>query len=558
MASQTDPRDPTLESRLRSAWRREQTMHLGHGLGYLLAWAGGVGLLVLAVDWLVDLPGMVRTVLLVAMLGVGLWHARRHGWRRLRRYRPRQTGLHVERVHPQLRSLLVSYVDFTRNCDDAGTSPQLRQYVCTQAVEQSRTLDFHRIAPLAAIRRALIAAAVIIAVYMILAAVQPQMMAVFAQRLFNPMSVATYPTDTAIVMQSGDEDVPEGGRVVLAAQAEGVVPTRGVLLIRSEGRDWEQLNVKAGNDGRFSYTFHEVHRGFEYRFALGDAESRTHRVNVIAAPRIVRAQVDVRPPDYMELPDDRLESLTLAAPEGARIEWTVHLNKPVRAAQLLPDGAEPIEMTTSADGRTVHARSTAQASGAYRFHWQERAHNFEYEGAKHYLQVTLDHEPRVRIDYPPDNEKATLAKTLNVTFAARDDYGVDEAVLVHRRNESDPVRTPLGAFKPGKSIEQTIRKPLVELVGGLKEGDIVTYHVEVSDAYPGEDGPHRVNSESRRVQILSEKEYMAYMRRRQQSLLGTLRPVYRQERVASENVRQLQDPDAMPGADDTEGHDDGS
>jgi len=372
----------------------------------------------------------------------------------------------------------------------------------------------------------------------------------------NPASVASYPTDTVIVMHTGDENVPEGGQIDLMAQARGRVPQRGALLIRSEGRDWERVDVEAQDDGRFVYTFREIHREFEYRFALGDAQSPTYRVNVVAAPRIVRAQVDTEPPAYMNMPGQRRESLTLTAQEGAVVDWTVHLDTPVRKARLVIEGIEPIEMTTSPDGKTVHARTIAQASSAYRFQWEERAHGFQYEGAKHYLQVTLDHEPRVRIDYPTDNEKSTMAKTLSVTFAARDDYGVKEAVIVHRRNESDPVRTPLGEFMPGESIEQTINKPLVDLVSGLKEGDVVTYHIEVSDAYPGEGGPHRVSSEARRVQILSEEEYLSYMNRRQQSLLGMLRPVYRQQRVASENIRQIQDAATAGGADQHKGDDD--
>jgi hypothetical protein len=554
----TDLHEPWLEAQLRRAWRRQQMMHLVAGLVYLLPWAGGIGLAVLAVDWLVDLPGPVRLLLLVAMLAVGVWHARRHGWRRLRAYRPRRIGLHVECEYPQLQSALVSYVDFSRRAGDAGTSPQLREHVCRQAVEKARSLDFRRIAPLAVSRYAPIAVAVVVLAYGVLTAVRPQMMAVFAERLFNPLSASTYPTDTIIMTESGDMDVPEGGQVLLAARAEGVVPQRGSLHIRSEGRDWERLNVAPSDEGRFDYTIREVYRGFEYRFALGDAVSPTHRVNVVAAPRIERAQVTVRPPKYMNISEESRESLTLSAPEGSQLEWTVRLDTPVSVARLLREGAEAIELTTSDDGRTLHGRTVASASGAYRFHWREREHGFEYKGAKHYLQVALDQEPRVRIDYPPDNERATEGKTLSVTFSANDDHGVAEATLVYRRNESEAVRSPLGALKPGRTIDQTIDEPLKELVDGLKEGDVVTYHIEVSDAYPGKDGPQRASSATRRVQILSEAEYLTYMNRRRQSLLGALRPVYRQQRLASENVHQLRDPAPSSGAGQTEGDDDGS
>lgn len=551
MASQNSSlRDPWLETCLKSTWRRQQMMYFVRGLAYLLICAGSISLGVLSIDWLIDLPGPVRLLLLIVILAVSLRYAWKRGWRQLSAYRPQRISLNVENAYPHLHSLLVAYVDFSRSGGEVGTSQRLREHVCKQAAEQARSLDFRSINPLSAIRRVLIAAAIVVIIFGVFTAVQPRIMSVFAQRIF--LSDVSYPTDTLIVMETGDLYVPEGGQVEVTARAEGIVPQRGVLHIRSEGRQWEQLDITASDKSNFSYIFNEIYRGFEYRFALGDAVSETYQINVVAAPRIEWARVVVSPPDYTGLPEKERESLTLRVPEKAQLEWTLKLDKPVSSPKLLPDDAEAIDMKVSSDGRVLQAQTIARASGAYRFHWQEREHGFEYEGAKHFIGVDPDHKPHVRIDYPPAHERGTLAKILNVTFVARDDHGVSEVVLVYHRNESDPVRTPLGNFKPDRRIEHTIRKPLMKLVDGLKEGDTITYHIEVGDEYPGEGGSQRASSESRRVQILSQEEYMAYISRRRKSLLGTLRPVYRQERLASDNLREIENPERSTGVDQKE------
>jgi hypothetical protein len=366
----------------------------------------------------------------------------------------------------------------------------------------------------------------------------------FARRMVTPLSTASYPTNTTVVMVTRDVLVPEGGELTLAARSEGVRPDTGVLRVRGEGRDWEELEVRPDADGRFEYHFREVYQGFEYAFELGDDRSDRYEVRVVSAPRVVDATVRVTPPDYTNTePEDRL-SLTLNVPEQSTIRWTLTLDKPVADPQVLLEAGTPtrIAMTCSADGRTVTAEAAARASCAYRFLWADRRHkDFHYEGPKHYLQVLVDHGPAVRIAYPAQNEKATLAKTLTVTYDARDDYGIHAATLIYHRNDGAAVREPLDldGDQSNTHLSRTFERKLTDLIDGLKEGDTVRYHIEVCDAYPASSGPHRALSKPRRVQILSSKEYLAHIQRRRRELIGQLRPVYRQERVASEKVRGM-------------------
>lgn len=548
-----------LHGKLRRAWALEQKCYLGHGACVLLVWAAGVALAVLVLDWLIDLPGPVRSVLLAGLLGLGLWQAYVRHWRWLRRYSARRVGLDVEREYPHLNSLLVSYVDFSDAPAPPGTSEQLRDRVRQEAVAAGRPLKFERIAPVERLRRGLLAAGIVVAVYVGLSVWRPQVMWTFARRMVNPVSRAAYPTKTTVIVLTRDVILPEGGSLTLAARTEGVRPTEGTLRVRGEGRNWEELKVRPNADGRFEYQFGEVYHGFEYAFRLGDDRSAPYEVRVVPAPRVVEATVHVEPPDYTNAEPQEQSSLTLSVPERSTVRWDLVLDKPVVEPELILEvgSREERPVACDADGRTVTVEAPARASSAYRFRWRDREHGFQHEGPKHYLQVRLDHEPGVQIVYPSTDEKATLDKILTVTYEARDDYGVHEATLIYHRNDGAAFREPLLRATEGeeavgeKYVSRAFERRLTDLVEGLKEGDTVRYYIEVCDAFPGSDGPHREQSKVRRVQVLSAKEYLAHIARRQRELVGQLRPVYRQERVASEKVRDMKgsvEPDLMtPG-----------
>ncbi len=68
----------------------------------------------------------------------------------------------------------------------------------------------------------------------------------------------------------------------------------------------------------------------------------------------------------------------------------------------------------------------------------------------------------------------------------------------------------------------------------LQIGDSVSFLVEVSDKYPGEDGAHTVRTETRRITFLSREDYLAEVNKQMDRLLTRVRTLYRQQRAAHE------------------------
>ncbi len=86
-----------------------------------------------------------------------------------------------------------------------------------------------------------------------------------------------------------------------------------------------------------------------------------------------------------------------------------------------------------------------------------------------------------------------------------------------------------------RSLNWDYRKELPD----LQVGDSVSFVVEVADKYPGEGGPHRARTESRRITFLSREEYLAAITKQMERLLTRVRALYRQERAAHEFVLGL-------------------
>jgi len=278
-----------LLARLRRAWKKEQHFHHTRGLCFLVVWLIALVVLDLVVDWLFLIPGYGRLVLLGINAAVVAWVVWHHWLRYLRRYDPVRTALKVERRHPELRSLLVSFVQLR---DDAATaryaSPALIRAVRRQTIEYTRPIDFREIVSYRELRRIFTLAACVVAFFAVISVNWSGHLRVLAYRLLHPEARIGYPTRTKIEAITGNISVQQGRDVTLEVRAGGLVPREGSLYVKPRNGAWERLRfAPADAPNRFAYTFEEVYQSFEYRVRLGDASSEVYAVNVVPPPRIL-------------------------------------------------------------------------------------------------------------------------------------------------------------------------------------------------------------------------------------------------------------------------------
>ena len=191
------------------------------------------------------------------------------------------------------------------------------------------------------------------------------------------------------------------------------------------------------------------------------------------------------------------------------------------------------------DGQTLTLAEAASASRGYSFSWTEAEHGFDFVSPRYFLQVASDRPPRIELTTPESNLNAMLGRPLELAVRAQDDHGIGSTTITYRVNRR-PEKTvilenPVVAGQGEQDLNWDYRTELPD----LQIGDSVSFHVEVADKYPGESGPHRARTDSRRITFLSREEYLAEITKQMDRLLSRVRTLYRQERAAHELVLDL-------------------
>lgn len=533
----------TIETRLRQLWRTYTTRLLTRGTGWLVAACVGVIFFDLLLDWNLELASGWRVALLLANLALLAGVSYRGLIRVLPRFDPVAEALRVERAEPALNGLLLSGVQFADEAAyPASVSRELMRAVRRQAETRVATLNVHAVARRVALRAAVLSGLVALLAFVSFAAWRGAHLRVLAQRMFNPASQVPYPTNTMVDVLSGDLTVRSGAAVTLTAQARGVIPPQGKLLVRFGALGWESLPVtRDAASGQFRYELPRVSDTVDYYFRLGDGRSARHRVRVVRAPRVAAARVALTYPAYTKLAAQEIDTLNFKVPEGTQVTWHLKFSESVAGAELLLDGAEPVALQLAAGGREASLQMPAAASRSYQvaLRWKLGSREYVEPGPRHYMQVVPDADPQVTLVQPSEDGKATLKKVIHLAFNARDDYALGAATIVFSVNDSAELRHPLGKLGDAAQVDKETAWPVTQQFPGLKVGDMLTFAVEVTDSRPGQ--PGRARSLSRRVQFVTDADYLASVLARQRKTLGQLRPLYIQEKEAVKALEKLQE-----------------
>jgi hypothetical protein len=551
--------------RLRAAWKYELSLLLLRGLAALVAVIAGLVLVDLAADWLLELPGWMRLILLAANAGCIIAAAWK--WLRpcMRRFVALHMALRVEQLHRDLESVLVSAVQFQDRAPEAGQSAQLMRAVQRLAQEKTRSIDFKQVGRVGHVPLMILLALLTVGALTSVSVAAPGFLPTLMARMFNPNSQAMYPTRTQIEVLTGDRTVLLGSTVELAARTSGENPSRGQLLVNPGGAGWEEITLEAGEDHRFSAEIKQVVNDTEYYFRLGDARSLVHRISVARPPRIIDARIQRRRPAYTvgenEQAVDEVTNFNIKVPEGTDLTWNLTLDKPVTEAQLVFEDDQKLDFDLGADGRELTVEAPARASLAYQFHmkWKLDGESIAQESPKHFVRVIPDSKPRVAMIYPLGDQQATLEKLLTLTFLAADDYGLKKAWIVYQVNDAAEKRRDIAELAGASQVEKTVEWNVAKTLEDLKEGDLLTYSVEVQDGRPGGGDQSFQRSASRQIQFVSPEEYLNYAMGLRMTYLSQVRRPYQQQREAAKAIRDLIPPAQAPvEVEDDQGPDEGA
>jgi hypothetical protein len=536
--------DSRIQGKLLSLWHWER--RLLHVKGICLAMLLIVGLVLfdLLLDWLLELPGWMRLALLCLNIGSLCWLAYRHWWMHLRSFDPLRMSLAVERLHPKLNSLLVTYLQLQASGKDSrAVSRELITALRKQAIDAAVPLDFRGVVDFRRLRKPALAAVAVLLLFLVSTIFIGPFYRVLAYRMSDFSTDLGYPTRTHIDSVTPQNlKVRRGDPIELAIQValDSEVPVLALLEISHEDGPWETVDVANDGKGVFAHRLSRCTRSFVFRFRAGDAKTKAYAIDVVPPPQIVESLVTLRFPKYTGKRPKEISSLSFEALEGSTIDWEIRCDQSLAGARLVPDAGEALEMKVDAkNSHIVRLSMPARNSLAYAFRWTEFENGFVYEeDARRSIRVTEDETPLVELLPPKPSENATLNKSLTIRFRARDDFGLVNASIVYSLNGKPELEHALGDLNGSVILREVDWKP-VDWVSGLKEGDYLTYAITVTDNYLSEKGPNVGRSAPLKLSFLTREDYTKTIQQTRDDLFNRIKAIQEDEIESSSSLKAL-------------------
>jgi hypothetical protein len=507
-----------------------------------MVWLFTMILLDLLIDWQIlfrsRISGRELLILFAVNLGVLAW-VLWHEWLRfLKPYHPEIVALEVEDKHPELASLLITYTQLKGPALEAtGASPALLEAMRKQAVLKTKPLDFREVVNFRQLRNLLLVATGTLLLFSAVTFNWTSHMQSLLLRMLG--AEVAYPTRTQIVSMSGDMTVKQGETIRIRAQATGKIPDEGRVYVRSEDETtWQILPLARTGSDEFFRQMPELYEDLVYRVRIGDARSETFTITVSPPPEIVAAKVQLTYPLYMR--DNGAPAagadLNLEVPMDTHIAWDLRCRPPVTALKVKM-GEKTIDATIDASGTRATFEIVATNTFKYTFIWTEREHGFTYDDVLHVIRVVEDRIPDVELIHPSGDRLATTNKTVKILARATDDHGLAEATLVYSLNGQKEERVEM---RPLKGVSEDIDHNWVpkKTLPDLKEGDVLSFFLEVSDRRPPE-GSHINISAARRLSIVSEDQYLEWFRNELKAQREKIVRARKSEKKARDEVENL-------------------
>jgi hypothetical protein len=430
------------EQQLRRAVGRVRFLDVMAALLTLAAGTLLYALLVIGLDrWLI-LSGGARQFalifyLIVAAAFVGYCIVRPF----LRTVNPYYAAKRLERTIPEAKNSVVNWLDL-RDLELPGA---IRSAVGQRAAHDAARADMD-----AAIsgRRAAWAGgwtgALFVALLVTLGIMGPSQFWSLLGRAFGPFSAGGIRTRTQIELRQpqGDAVVPVGNSVAFAAVITGKVPAANRpdaprLLFRYRQADpYEERPLELERESDYATTLpaNQVHGGFWYKIAAGDAETEEYQVRVRATALIEKIDVEYHYREYLGWKNQIVSDPNISAVRGTEVVVTAHANRPVRTAQCNIFGKEDYKLTVPGElvpgtANVVQFKFTLERDGFYRIAFTSTDGESYPEHVPYSIEALPDRPPNVKLTKPGADVTLPANGLLQLEGSADDDLGVASMTL---------------------------------------------------------------------------------------------------------------------------------
>jgi hypothetical protein len=437
---------------LENVRRRVRWLSVAMGAGWVAAFCVSLLVLLVALDYLLNLSALPRFILMLGAAGAAGYSA----WCWLVRPLVSRLSLNavagrIEQTFPQYQDRLRSTVDILTGKALPG-SEMMKQRVVSETTRLTEGLDLTTaVIARPAVWSGSIGLAALLLFAILAGSVQRDLLQTATRRLFAPFSAMPWPK-SVLIQQLGSlpDCVPVGQRLDVSIRlSRGDRESRKAVIYYqytdTAGRALgpaEQEYMTRGSDGVY-------HAGIDATAApgagasllkvwmeSGDDRKELPSIRIVQRLGISRVEAIVTPPAYASQPPVcvNLSQNPAAMTAGSRLDLTATFSKPLDrnkpvAAQVLTPAVKPLFHWHPIDGNT--AAATVDATESFRFRLQATdLDGFTNPAAEEFeIAVQPDRLPTVVFENPRANLERTPEAVIPVQLLAEDDFGIDSLVL---------------------------------------------------------------------------------------------------------------------------------
>ncbi len=507
--------------------------------GVFAVLAGGMTALlaIIALDWLVWLPPLLRAAGGILFVTGSL--AATHHWvvKPLRlRLGLEELASRLERHFVTLGDHLSSTVNFLKRDDVA--SPRMMQEVITRTERIVRDLPLESAVSSQQVGVRGGVFAICLFVFVGAMVVAPTWVRTGVERYAYPFSDTEWPRRTSIVPLTSRQTVALGESTTVRMRVDRGLhdSLRGVVRLRERDGRENALAMQRQSDGTFYTTIDAVTDDLTYWFEAGDASTRRTpgTLRVVRRPEVVEALATIEPPPYAAGVAARVRDLAdgpIHAPLGGFVTVAIRASKPIpispvqagdgaasRVGLLTERGDFVAFDRTLDDPQQLTARFELTGDVSFRIQLRD-ADGFENRGAASYsILATPDAPPSVAIVEPQAVTELTPKATVRVVVRVEDDFGITSLALQSEHAQlgtvtTTPLTDRLQIVSHDRGVEAFATyvwnmEPL-----SLVPGDVLVYEAVATDNHAvsgaaGQEG----RSSALRIRVISETEFAIRIR----------------------------------------------
>jgi hypothetical protein len=306
----------------------------------------------------------------------------------------------------------------------------------------------------------------------------------------------------------GDATVEKGSSLVVLARFEGEVPKEATLVVRPANEAEQRIPlVKNLDDPVFGASLSEVKGELTYRVEYAGNHTRDFKVGVFEYPRLERADAKISYPDYTGLPEKTIENTRrVSAVEGSALDYTFHLNKPVRSAKLVevrsrqgneagakkksaetappPDVGGYIELQADTNQPNIYTSNfKLEKSRRYELVLTDEAGRTNKLPAHFVFEALTNRAPELKFAFPRGDQRVSALEEIAFKAEASDDFGLKAYGLAYNLAGHETKFVELGTNATAhekRAFDQLV--PLEDM--DAQPDQLLSYYVWADDVGP--------------------------------------------------------------------------